>query len=148
MDNSIIVEGLKKSYGPIKVLKGLNFAVRRGSVLGILGPNGAGKTTTVRILSTLLKPDGGRVLVNGYDVVREPDKVRSSIGLTGQYAAVDEYLTGLENLEMMGRLYRLSDADTKRRAEGPARTVRPRGSVFPPPEDIFGRHAEEARSRG
>ena len=116
MDNSIIVEGLKKSYGPIKVLKGLNFAVRRGSVLGILGPNGAGKTTTVRILSTLLKPDGGRVLVNGYDVVREPDKVRSSIGLTGQYAAVDEYLTGLENLEMMGRLYRLSDADTKRRA--------------------------------
>ncbi len=116
MDNSIIVEGLKKSYGAIKVLKGLNFAVRRGSVLGILGPNGAGKTTTVRILSTLLKPDGGRVLVNGYDVVREPDKVRSSIGLTGQYAAVDEYLTGLENLEMMGRLYRLSDADTKRRA--------------------------------
>lgn len=116
MDNSIIVENLKKSYGSIKVLKGLNFAARRGSVLGILGPNGAGKTTTVRILSTLLKPDDGRVLVNGYDVVREPDKVRSSIGLTGQYAAVDEYLTGLENLEMMGRLYRLSHADTKRRA--------------------------------
>jgi ABC-2 type transport system ATP-binding protein len=84
-------------------------------VLGLLGPNGAGKTTTVRILSTLLSPDRGKVLVNGHDVAREPDKVRSSIGLTGQYAAVDEYLSGEENLEMMGRLYRLSDSDTKRR---------------------------------
>lgn len=115
MDNAIVIEGLKKSYGKLQVLDGINFAVRRGTVMGILGPNGAGKTTTVRILSTLLKPDGGRALVNGYDVMREPDKVRSSIGLTGQYAAVDEYLSGEENLEMIGRLYRLSNADAKRR---------------------------------
>jgi ABC-2 type transport system ATP-binding protein len=115
MDNTIIVEGLEKSYGKLRVLDGINFAVRRGTVLGILGPNGAGKTTTVRILSTLLKPDGGRALINGHDVVREPDKVRRSIGLTGQFAAVDEYLSGEENLEMIGRLYRLSSADAKRR---------------------------------
>lgn len=115
MDNAIVVEGLKKSYGKLQVLDGINFAARRGSVLGILGPNGAGKTTTVKILSTLLKPDGGRAFINGYDVVRESHKVRSSIGLTGQYAAVDEYLSGEENLEMMGRLYRLSNADTKSR---------------------------------
>ncbi|MCC6712124.1 MAG: ATP-binding cassette domain-containing protein [Candidatus Dadabacteria bacterium] len=115
MDNAIVVEGLRKSYGKLSVLEGINFSVRRGSVFGLLGPNGAGKTTTIRILSTLLKPDGGRATVNGHDVVTDAHEVRSSIGLTGQYAAVDEYLTGEENLLMMGRLYRLSMADTKRR---------------------------------
>lgn len=115
MDNAIVVEGLRKSYGKLSVLEGIDFSVRRGSVFGLLGPNGAGKTTTVRILSTLLKPDGGRVTVNGHDVVADAHKVRASIGLTGQYAAVDEYLTGEENLLMMGRLYRLSMADTRRR---------------------------------
>ena len=115
MDNAIVVEGLRKSYGKLSVLEGINFSVRRGSVFGLLGPNGAGKTTTVRILSTLLKPDGGRVTVNGHDVVTDAHKVRASIGLTGQYAAVDEYLTGEENLLMMGRLYRLGVSDTKRR---------------------------------
>jgi ABC-2 type transport system ATP-binding protein len=115
MDNAIVVEGLRKSYGKLSVLEGIDFSVRRGSVFGLLGPNGAGKTTTVRILSTLLKPDAGRVTVNGHDVVTDAHKVRSSIGLTGQYAAVDEYLTGEENLLMMGRLYRLSVADTRRR---------------------------------
>lgn len=115
MDNAIVVEGLRKSYGKLSVLEGINFSVRRGSVFGLLGPNGAGKTTTVRILSTLLKPDGGRVTVNGHDVVTDAHEVRSSIGLTGQYAAVDEYLTGEENLLMMGRLYRLGMADTRRR---------------------------------
>ena len=115
MDNAIVIEGLKKSYGKLQVLDGINFAVRRGSVMGILGPNGAGKTTTVRILSTLLKPDGGRALVNGYDVMREPDKVRSSIGLTGQYAAVDENLTGAENLKLVGRLTHLEPDVLSRR---------------------------------
>lgn len=115
MDNTIVVEGLVKSYGSLRVLDGIDLHARRGEVLGLLGPNGAGKTTTVRILSTLLKPDAGRVTVNGFDVVRDSHRVRSSIGLTGQYAAVDEYLTGEENLHMIGRLYRLGKADASRR---------------------------------
>lgn len=114
-DRSIVVEGLKKSFGELTVLDGIDFSVGRGEILALLGPNGAGKTTTVRILSTLLVPDSGRVLINGFDVVKEADQVRSSIGLTGQYAAVDEYLTGEENLQMIGRLYRLNRADVARR---------------------------------
>jgi ABC-2 type transport system ATP-binding protein len=115
-DNAIVVKNLQKSFKQLHVLRGINFAVPRGSILGILGPNGAGKTTTIRILSTLLLPDDGQAKVNGYDVVKDDAQVRASIGLTGQYAAVDEYLTGKENLEMMGRLYHLSHADTKERA--------------------------------
>ncbi len=114
-DNAIVVKNLQKSFKDIKVLHGIDFAVRRGSILALLGPNGAGKTTTIRILSTLLPPDGGEAQVNGYDVVRESCEVRSSIGLTGQFAAVDMYLTGEENLLMLGRLYRLSHADTRQR---------------------------------
>ena len=113
--NAIVLTGLRKSFKKLEVLKGIDLAVERGSILALLGPNGAGKTTIIRILSTLLPPDGGRAAVNGHDVVREADRVRKSIGLTGQYAAVDEYLTGEENLLMLGRLYRLSRADTKRR---------------------------------
>lgn len=113
---AITVQGLTKSFKKVEVLKGIDLAVGRGSVLALLGPNGAGKTTTMRILSTLLLPDGGKAFVNGHDVVKEPNLVRGSIGLTGQYAAVDEYLTGRENLEMMGRLYHLSRTDTTRRA--------------------------------
>lgn len=116
-ENAIRVTDLQKSYGQLKVLRGINFTVKRGMILALLGPNGAGKTTTVRILSTLLKPDGGTADVNGHDVMSEPGKVRASIGLTGQYAAVDEYLTGEENLMLMGRLYRLSITDTRRRAQ-------------------------------
>ncbi len=116
-ESTIKIEGLTKSFKNLKVLEGINLEVRRGQVLALLGPNGAGKTTTVRILSTLLSPDGGRALVNGYDVVKEADKVRASIGLTGQYAAVDEYLTGRENLHMMGRLYHLSSANAKKRTK-------------------------------
>lgn len=115
-NHSITVSGLKKSYGKLTVLDGINFTVERGSILALLGPNGAGKTTTVKILSTLLDADGGKATIEGHDVVKEADKVRSKIGLTGQYAAVDEYLTGEENLQMMGRLYRLSKADAKRRS--------------------------------
>lgn len=114
-DNAIVVSNLQKSYKKLKVLKGINFSVRRGTVLALLGPNGAGKTTTVRILSTLLRPDGGSVTVNGYEIGQQDDEVRSSIGLTGQYAAVDEYLTGRENLYMIARLYRMSKAESNQR---------------------------------
>jgi ABC-2 type transport system ATP-binding protein len=113
---AITVTGLTKSFKEVKVLKGINLNIARGSVLALLGPNGAGKTTTIRILSTLLKPDSGTARINGHDVVKDPAKVRASIGLTGQYAAVDEYLTGLENLEMMGRLYHLGTIDARSRA--------------------------------
>ncbi len=114
-NSAIVVAGLRKSFKDLEVLKGIDLTVARGSILALLGPNGAGKTTIIRILSTLLPPDGGQALVNGFDVSREGGQVRKSIGLTGQYAAVDEYLTGEENLLMLGRLYRLSIADTKRR---------------------------------
>ena len=115
MSEAIVVEGLVKRFGETTALAGVDLTVAEGTVLGLLGPNGAGKTTVVRILSTLLQPDGGRAEVVGFDVVRDPDAVRSSIGLTGQYAAVDEYLTGAENLEMVGRLYRLSRRDARSR---------------------------------
>ncbi len=115
--NAIEITNLTKSFKTVKVLAGIDLVVERGTVLGLLGPNGAGKTTTVRILSTLLRPDGGEVLVNGHNVVSDPNSVRASIGLTGQYAAVDEYLTAWENLEMMGRLYHLSAAQSKSRAQ-------------------------------
>jgi ABC-2 type transport system ATP-binding protein len=116
-ENAIVIEGLYKSYKNVKVLDGLNLNVKRGTMLALLGPNGAGKTTTVKILSTLLSPDSGKVLVNGFDVVKKAHDVRSTIGLTGQYAAVDEYLTGRENLVMMGKLYHLSTADCNKRAD-------------------------------
>lgn len=113
----IEAKDLKKSYGSNNVLKGIDLQVERGTMLALLGPNGAGKTTTVRILSTLLAFDSGSVSIASHDVVTEPDKVRSVIGLTGQSAAVDELLTGRENLVMMGRLYRLTKASSKARAE-------------------------------
>lgn len=122
MDNNesnliIKTRGLTKSFKDVKVLNGLDLAVPRGTVLALLGPNGAGKTTTIRILSTLLPLDDGEATVNGYNVVTQGDQVRSSIGLTGQYAAIDEYLTGAENLKMMGRLYRLSGTESERRTK-------------------------------
>jgi ABC-2 type transport system ATP-binding protein len=116
-DYVIQVKDLRKSYGDNEVLKGVDLNVQRGTMLALLGPNGAGKTTTVRILSTLLKFDSGSVSVEGHDVTTEADKVRGVIGLTGQSAAVDELLTGRENLEMMGRLYRLTTDSSKARAQ-------------------------------
>jgi ABC-2 type transport system ATP-binding protein len=116
MSNAVVVEGLVKRFGANTALAGVDLAVAEGTVLGLLGPNGAGKTTIVRVLSTLLLPDGGRAEVAGLDVVRQAAEVRSMIGLTGQYAAVDEYLTGRENLEMVGRLYRLGGREARRRA--------------------------------
>src|SRR5579871_4334488 len=113
---AIIAEGLVKRFGDTRALDGLDLEVRTGIVFGLLGPNGAGKTTAVRIFTTLLAPDGGRAEVGGFDVVRDAHRLRSSIGLAGQYAAVDALLTGRENLEMVGRLYRLSRATAKARA--------------------------------
>jgi ABC-2 type transport system ATP-binding protein len=114
-ENAIIVENLKRNFKNLEVLKGVTLTVKRGTVAALLGPNGAGKTTMIKIMSTLLLPDTGKVLIDGHDVVKEPEKVRAVIGLTGQYNAVDEYLTGAENMELMGRLYRLSVADAKAR---------------------------------
>jgi ABC-2 type transport system ATP-binding protein len=108
--------GLKKSYGDVEALRGIDLRVERGSVFGLLGPNGAGKTTAVRILTTLLPPDSGSARVAGFDVVREAAKVRERIGLAGQYAAVDENLTGFENLELVGRLYHLGRRRSRARA--------------------------------
>src|SRR5215210_7966937 len=115
-DDAIVVEGLQKSYGSVRALCGVDFTARTGSVLGLLGPNGAGKTTAVRILTTLLEPDAGRAHVAGLDVVRDAAALRAHIGLAGQYAAVDENLTGFENLEMVGRLYHMPRAEARSRA--------------------------------
>ncbi|WNV84495.1 ATP-binding cassette domain-containing protein [Umezawaea sp. Da 62-37] len=116
MDVAIQVEGLTKRYKEHQALGGIDLMVRQGSVLGLLGPNGAGKTTAVRVLATLLEPDGGRALVAGYDVVKQPIEVRRRIGLAGQYAAVDELLTGRENLVLLGTLLHLGRAGARRRA--------------------------------
>src|SRR6266480_4365308 len=113
---AILAEGLHKHYGKTHALDGLDLIAEEGTVLGLLGPNGAGKTTAVRILTTLLRPDAGRAEVAGLDVVKEANALRSRIGLAGQYAAVDENLTGFENLEMFGRLYHLSGAVARQRA--------------------------------
>ena len=118
--HAIEAEGLTKIYrsrkSEVRALDGVDLTVEEGSVLGLLGPNGAGKTTTVRILATLLKPDGGRATVQGLDVVRDADKLRHRIGLSGQYAAVDENLTARENLWMFGRLYQLGSGESRNRA--------------------------------
>ncbi|MGH2717612.1 MAG: ATP-binding cassette domain-containing protein [Actinomycetota bacterium] len=115
-DAAITVEDLRKSFGAVHALDGVSIEVPRGTVFGLLGPNGAGKTTIVRILTTLLAPDSGKATVAGYDVVRDARVLRSVIGLTGQYAAVDEHLTGRENMELVGTLYHLGKAESKRRA--------------------------------
>ncbi|MER6320207.1 ATP-binding cassette domain-containing protein [Streptomyces sp. NPDC001581] len=115
--NAVEVRGLVKHYGETKALDGVDLDVREGTVLGVLGPNGAGKTTLVRCLSTLVVPDAGTAVVAGFDVVRQPRQLRRTIGLTGQYASVDEKLSGWENLYMIGRLLDLSRKDARRRAD-------------------------------
>ncbi|MEU7042269.1 ATP-binding cassette domain-containing protein [Streptomyces varsoviensis] len=114
--NAVEVRGLVKHYGATKALDGVDLDVREGTILGVLGPNGAGKTTLVRVLATLLRPDAGSARVAGYDVLKQPRQLRRVIGLTGQYASVDEKLSGYENLYMIGRLLDLSRAEARRRA--------------------------------
>ncbi|MGW3352997.1 ATP-binding cassette domain-containing protein [Nonomuraea rubra] len=116
MTDAIVAEGLVKKYGELTALDGMDLAVPEGTVFGLLGPNGAGKTTTVRILTTLLEPDAGHARVAGLDVVRDASRLRARIGASGQYAAVDDHLTGAENLEMVGRLYHLGVKRSRQRA--------------------------------
>ncbi|MYS10391.1 ATP-binding cassette domain-containing protein [Streptomyces sp. SID6041] len=117
MPGAIYAEGLVKTFGDVRALDGVDLDVPEGTVLGLLGPNGAGKTTAVRVLTTLLQPDSGRAVVAGIDVLKDPDEVRRRIGLSGQFAAVDEYLTGRENLQMVGQLYQMKAKAAKVRAE-------------------------------
>jgi ABC-2 type transport system ATP-binding protein len=116
MAPAIETKGLCKRYGDVRALDGVDLRAEKGTVLGLLGPNGAGKTTAVRILTTLLRPDGGSAFVDGLDVVKDAGKLRERIGLAGQYAAVDESLTGQENLELFGRLYGMGKRDARARA--------------------------------
>ncbi|QEV19869.1 ATP-binding cassette domain-containing protein [Streptomyces alboniger] len=116
MPGAIYAEGLVKTFGDVRALDGVDLDVPEGTVLGLLGPNGAGKTTAVRCLTTLLTPDSGRAVVAGIDVLKHPNEVRRAIGLSGQFAAVDEYLTGRENLQMVARLYQMRAKEAKARA--------------------------------
>ena len=116
-EDAIVVEGLEKSYGSVRALCGVDFSAKTGTVLGLLGPNGAGKTTAVRILATLLEQDRGTARVAGLDVKRDAAELRAKIGLAGQYAAVDENLTGFENLEMVGQLYHMPRKEARVRAD-------------------------------
>src|SRR5206468_541383 len=117
MNVAIQAEGLRKRYKETEALRGVDLSVPAGTVLGLLGPNGAGKTTAVRVLATLLDPDGGHATVAGFDVVKQPREVRRRIGFAGQYAAVDELLTGRENLVLLGKLLHLGRRGAARRAE-------------------------------
>jgi len=114
---AVLVDGLRKSFGSVEALRGVDFSIDRGKVLCVLGPNGAGKTTAVKILTTLWTPDAGRAVIEGLDVVKDAARVRARIGLAGQSAAIQEELTGRENLEIIGRLYHLAKADSRRRAQ-------------------------------
>jgi ABC-type multidrug transport system ATPase subunit len=144
---AIRVEALRKRFGDVVALDGLDLIGPEGDVLALVGPNGARKTTLVRALTTLLVPDSGRAIVLGRDVVAEPFGVRREIGLAGQFAAIDEILTGRENLEMVGMLYHLGRAEAARASVRRARAVRSRLRSRSPGFHLFGRDAPQARSR-
>jgi ABC-2 type transport system ATP-binding protein len=116
-DAAVVVDGINKSFGGVHALRGVSFTAERGTVLGILGPNGAGKTTTVKVLSTLLRPDSGTAIVAGHDVTAEPQAVRRAIMMTGQYAALDQNLSGRENIELFARLMGMDKRGARRRAD-------------------------------
>ena len=141
---AIEAEGLAKRFGATRALDGVNLSVPAGGILGLLGPNGAGKTTVVRILATLLRPDAGRARILGADVVTQPGEVRTRIGLTGQYAALDDYLTGRANLIMIGRLARLGRDQAHRRADELLEHFDLTGAGRARGQDLFGRHAPPA----
>ena len=147
-DTAILVDDLSKRYGDVPALDGIDLEVERGTVFGLLGPNGAGKTTAIRVLATILKPDGGRAEVLGRDVVREPAAVRRRIGLAGQYAAVDPNLTGRENLRMVGVLGQLPRSHIAPRADELLASVLARRRRRPSAADLLGRHAPPPRHRG
>ena len=142
--NAFEAEGLVKRFGKTTALAGINLSARQGTVLGVLGPNGAGKTTAVRILATLLRADAGHARVSGVDVVRHPARVRGMIGLTGQYASVDEDLTGTENLVLIGRLLDLHGREAKARA---ARLLRDFGLAEAADRYVGDRHVGAAGAR-
>ena len=147
MNDTIVVEDVRKQFGEVVALDGVSFAVEAGSVLGLLGPNGAGKTTAVRILTTILPLEQGHASVLGIDVAKNPQSVRLRIGLAGQYAAVDEVLTGRENLRLAGRLCHLPRSEAEAPRGGAARPLRTERCRRPVVEDVLGRHAAPARPR-
>jgi ABC-2 type transport system ATP-binding protein len=148
--NDIVISatGLKKRYGTVAAVDGIELAIRRGEIFGLLGPNGAGKTTFVRILTTLLAPDAGSAQVVGFDVVRDASALRARIGLAGQYAAVDENLTGLENLTMVGRLYGARRAAAKARGRELLERFDLVDAASRPAKDVLRGHAAPARPCG
>ena len=153
MTDAIVAENLVKIYRgsrgrDVRALDGVDLRVPEGTVVGLLGPNGAGKTTMVRILTTLLQPDSGSAEVAGIDVLAHPGQVRRNIGLSGQYAAVDEYLTGFENLDMVGRLYHLGRAASRVRARELLERFRLDEAADRPVQDLLRRHASPARPGG
>ncbi len=145
--NAIEVAGLRKSYGDHEVISGVDLTVAEGTVYALLGPNGAGKSTIVNILSTLLSADAGELRVAGHDVRSEPDGVRAAIGLTGQFSAIDEKLTGRENLRLMADLAHLEKATGRRHGERAAGALRPRRRRRPLGADVLRRHEAPARPR-
>ena len=146
-DKAVVVDGIRKTFGSVVALRDISFDVGRGEVLGLLGPNGAGKTTMVDILSTLTRPDHGHAEVAGHDVHSDPAGVRRSIMLTGQHVALDDMLTGRENLVMFGRLQGLKKSQARSRAKDTSRQVRPGSRGRPLCQYVFRRHAPADRYR-
>ena len=145
---AIHAEGLVRRFGDNVAVGGVDLEVVRGEIYGFLGPNGAGKTTTIRMLATLLRPDSGTARVFGHDIVREADAVRGRVSLTGQFASVDEDLTGKENLILIARLLGYSRKEARVRAERIARRLRPHRRGGPAGKELFRGHEEKARHRG